>query len=119
MTQRHYVGTSDSCSIGSAAAAGQRHYCGYRAETALKITDYAGYTPHDLNSGLYTWVRLGGWWIGDSNGGGSGSVDHQTDTSYGSSTQRAQCVFRASCACVSVCLCLCCVVGFARSCALP
>ena len=29
-------------------------------------------------------VRLGGWWIGDTNGGGSQASDHQTDLSYGS-----------------------------------
>ena len=84
MTQIHTVSTSSSCTIGSGPTPGTRHYCGSRAEgNSFKITGYAGWTPHDTKAGLYTWVRLGGWWIGDSNGGGSGS-DHQTDTMYGS-----------------------------------
>ena len=56
MTQRHTISTSDACSIGSASQSGVRHYCGSRtAETSLRISGHAGYSPHDLGSGLYTW----------------------------------------------------------------
>jgi hypothetical protein len=77
MTRRLSFSSSDSC---SPISGNVYHYCGIRAETNLQLTAYAGWTPHAF-SGLYTWVRLGGIWIGDSTGGGSGH-NHQTDLSY-------------------------------------
>ena len=78
MTRALTFSTSDSCSPISGSI---YHFCGERAEPNLQLTAYAGWSPIAY-SYLYTWVRLGGLWIGDSSGGGS-SGNHQTSISYG------------------------------------
>ena len=86
-TGQRTLSTSSDCNLVSAPT---YHYCGKRNDgTTLQITAYKGWTPHDTKAGLYTWFRLGGFWVGDSNGGG-GSSDHQMDVVYGQNSHDFQ-----------------------------
>ena len=75
MTGAKRISSSSSCTAGD-------HTCNVNRDTAFQITNYSGWTPVDLQAGLWDHIRLGGWWMGDSDGGGSG-VDYQFDVGYG------------------------------------
>lgn len=78
MTRSRLMHTSTDCGYNSVP---YQHYCGKRYETALKWEGNSGWNRHSTGPNLYTWIRGKGIWIGDANGGGSGS-DHQLDMSY-------------------------------------
>jgi hypothetical protein len=58
MTRKRTISISEDCGYRSGT---DYNFCGQRADPNLRITDWAGFTPHDTGVGIYTWARLGAW----------------------------------------------------------
>ncbi len=58
MTRKRTISISADCGYRSGT---DYNFCGQRADPNLRITDWAGFTPHDTGVGIYTWARLGAW----------------------------------------------------------